>query len=122
MSDNILLNSTDLGVGKQMEPNMIEWRKSGKAILTIHADGRITVSEDCKPTETAAEVLRIMRDQWLSDVQCAKIRELQSSLNESNELIEHLQDKIKRLEDSVSYWNQRYNDFRVDLNNRMEGE
>ena len=122
MSDYILLNSTDLGVGKQMEPNMIEWRKSGKAILTIHADGRITVSEDCKPTETAAEVLRIMRDQWLSDVQCAKIRELQSNLNESNELIEHLQGKIKRLEDSVSYWNQRYNDFRVDLNNRMEGE
>lgn len=122
MSDNILLNSTDLGVGKQMEPNMIEWRKFGKAILTIHADGRITVSEDCKPAETAAEVLRIMRDQWLADAQCAKIRELQSNLNESNELIEHLRDKIKRLEDSVSYWNQRYNDFRVDLNNRMEGE
>jgi hypothetical protein len=95
MSDNILLNSTDLGVGKQMEPNMIEWRKSGKAILTIHADGRITVSEDCKPTETAAEVLRIMRDQWLSDVQCAKIRELQSDVNELKELVEYLQDRIK---------------------------
>ena len=122
MSDNILTKSTNLGVGKQMEPNMIEWRKSGKAILTIHADGSITVSEDCKPTETAAEVLRIMRDQWMADTQCAKIRELQSNLNESNELIEHLRDKIKRLEDSVSYWNQRYNDFRVDLNNRMEGE
>ena len=122
MTNNILLNSTFLGVGEQMEPNTIQLRKSGKEILTIHADGRITVSEDCKPTETAAEVLRIMRDQWLSDVQCTKIRELQSNLNESNELIEHLRDKIKRLEDSVSYWNQRYNDFRVDLNNRMEGE
>lgn len=95
MSDNILLNSTDLGVGKQMEPNMIEWRKFGKAILTIHADGRITVSEDCKPTKTAAEVLRIMRDQWMADVQCAKIRELQSDVNELKELVEHLQDRIK---------------------------
>lgn len=100
MSDNILLNSTHLSVGKQMEPNMIEWRKFGKAILTIHADGRITVSEDCKPAETASEVLRIMRDQWLADIQCAKIRELQSNLNESNELIEHIRDKIKRLEEA----------------------
>jgi hypothetical protein len=99
MNNNIPLNSTDLGVGKQMEPNMIEWRKSSKAILTIHADGRITVSEDCKPTETAAEVLQIMREQWLSDIQCAKIRELQSNLNESNELVEYLQDRIKRLEE-----------------------
>lgn len=97
MSDNILLNSTDLGVGKQMEPNMIEWRKFGKAILTIHADGRITVSEDCKPTKTAAEVLRIMRDQWMADVQCAKIRELQSDVNELKELVEYLQDRIRKL-------------------------
>jgi hypothetical protein len=57
------------------------------------------VSEDCKPTETAAEVLQIMREQWLSDIQCAKIRELQSNLNESNELVEYLQDRIKRLEE-----------------------
>jgi hypothetical protein len=82
VNNNILLNSTDLGVGKQMEPNMIEWRKSGKAILTIHADGRITVSEDCKPAETAAEVLRIMRDLWLADIQCAKIRELQERITQ----------------------------------------
>ena len=85
MSDNILLNATHLSVGKQMEPNMIEWRKFGKAILTIHADGRITVSEDLKPTETAAEVLKIMRDQWLSDIQSAKIRELQERINKLEE-------------------------------------
>ena len=89
MTNNILLNSTD------MEPNMIQLKETGKEILTIHADGRITVSEDCKPTETAAEVLRIMRDQWLSDVQCAKIRELQSDVNELKELVEYLQDRIK---------------------------
>jgi len=80
MSNNILCNSTFLGVGEQVEPNMIEWRKSGKEILTIHADGRITVSEDLKPTETAAKVLQIMRDQWLADAQCAKIRELQGRI------------------------------------------
>jgi len=82
MNDNILLNSTHLSVGKQMESNMIELRKTGKEILTIHADGRITMSEDCKPTETAAEVLRIMRDQWLSDVQATKIREQQERITQ----------------------------------------
>jgi len=61
-------------------PNMIEVKKLDKALLTIHADGRITVSEDLKPTETAAEVLKIMRDQWLADVQCTKIRELQERI------------------------------------------
>lgn len=93
MSDNILLNSTHLSVGEQMEPNTIEFRESRKEILTIHADGRITVSEDCKPTETAAEVLRIMRDQWLSDIQCAKIRELQErieALNRGNAAAERI--------------------------------
>jgi hypothetical protein len=68
-----------------MEPNTIQLRKSGKEILTIHADGRITVSEDLKPTETAAEVLQIMRDQWLADAQCTKIREL----NERIKLLEY---------------------------------
>jgi len=69
-----------------IEPNMIEVKKQGKALLTIHADGRITVSEDLKPTETAAEVLKIMRDQWLADAQATKIREQE--------------DRIKRLEEA----------------------
>jgi len=109
--NNILLNSTFLGVGKQMEPNTIEWRKSGKEILTIHADGRITVSEDLKPTETAAEVLQIMRDQWLADAQCAKIRELQSDVTQLENRLralwdklewerKHYEDRIKRLEEA----------------------
>jgi len=100
MNNNLLLNSTDLGVGKQMEPNMIEWRKCGKAILTIHADGLITVSEDCKPTETAAEVLRIMRDQWLADIQCAKIRELQ-------ERITQLESENDALRADLLLWNEK---------------
>jgi len=89
MTNNILLNSTD------MEPNMIQLKETGKEILTIHADGRITVSEDCKPTETAAEVLRIMRDQWLSDVQCAKIRELQSDVTQLENRLRALWDKLE---------------------------
>ncbi len=56
-------------------PNMIEVKKLDKALLTIHADGRITVSEDLKPTETAAEVLKIMQDMWLSNQQVVKIKE-----------------------------------------------
>jgi hypothetical protein len=68
-------------------PNMIEVKKLGKALLTIHADGRITVSEDLKPTETAAEVLKIMQDMWLGNQQVVKIRELQ--------------EKIKRLEREI---------------------
>jgi hypothetical protein len=91
-------------------------------IMRVDLDGGFTVNESIPATDAAKMVLGLMKQEWLADVQCAKIRELQSNLNESNELIEHLQDKIKRLEDSVSYWNQRYNDFRVDLNNRMEGE
>ena len=91
-------------------------------IMRVDLDGGFTVNESIPATDAAKEVLRIMKEQWFADPQATKIRELQSNLNESNELIEHLQDKIKRMEDSVSYWNQRYNDFRVDLNNRMEGE
>jgi len=85
-------------------PNMIEVKKLGKALLTIHADGRITVSDDLKPTETAAEVLKIMQDMWLSNQQVVKIKELQ--------------EKIKQLETSVSYWNERYNDLNHKVQNR----
>lgn len=85
-------------------PNMIEVKKLDKALLTIHADGRITVSEDLKPTETAAEVLKIMQDMWLGNQQVVKIRELK--------------EKIKQLETSVSYWNDRYNDLNHKVQNR----
>jgi hypothetical protein len=72
MSDTIILDS----------------KKCNAELLTIHADGRITVAEHLKPTETAAEVLRIMREQWMADAQCAKIRDLQG--------------RIKRLEEAGS--------------------
>jgi len=85
-------------------PNMIEVKKLDKALLTIHADGRITVSDDLKPTETAAEVLKIMQDMWLGNQQVVKIRELK--------------EKIKQLETSASYWNERYNDLNHKVQNR----
>jgi uncharacterized protein Yka (UPF0111/DUF47 family) len=85
-----------------IEPNMIEVKKLGKALLTIHSDGRITVSEDLKPTETAAEVLKIMQDMWLSNQQVVKIKELQ--------------ERIKRLEkagDDLESWLDRETPFTI---------
>jgi hypothetical protein len=79
MSDTIILDS----------------KKCNAELLTIHSDGRITVAEHLKPTETAAEVLRIMRKTWMADAQATKIRELQSDVNELRELVEYLQDRIK---------------------------
>jgi len=70
MSDTIILDS----------------KKCNAELLTIHADGRITVAEHLKPTETAAAVLQIMREQWLADIQSKKIREQE--------------DRIKRLEEA----------------------
>jgi replicative DNA helicase len=69
-----------------IEPYMLQVSNLNKPLLTIHADGRITVSEDLKPTETAAEVLKIMQDMWLHDQQVVKIKELK--------------EKIKRLEET----------------------
>ncbi len=70
MSDTIILDS----------------KKCNAELLTIHADGRITVAEHLKPTETAAEVLRIMRKTWMADAQATKIREQE--------------ERIKRLEEA----------------------
>jgi hypothetical protein len=79
---------------------ILDRKKCNAELLTIHADGRITVSEDLKPTETAAKVLNIMRDQWLADAQATKIRELQ--------------DRIKRMEEALKsiqeYWNRDNNE------------
>jgi len=65
-----------------VETYMLQVSNLNKPLLTIHADGRITVSEDLKPTETAAEVLKIMQDMWLSNQQVVKIRELQEKIKQ----------------------------------------
>lgn len=69
MSDTIILDS----------------KKCNAQLLTIHSDGRITVAEHLKPTETAAEVLRIMRETWMADAQSIKIRDQQEYIKRLEE-------------------------------------
>ena len=59
--------------------------KRNAELLTIHADGRITVAEHLKPTETAAAVLQIMREQWMDDIQSKKIREQEERIKRLDE-------------------------------------
>lgn len=85
MSDFITTNDTSLTLEKfNTEP-----------VMTIHPDGRVTVSDKFKPDEAAAKVVEAFKTQWLAEIQCAKIRELQSDVNELKELVEYLQDRIK---------------------------
>ena len=55
--------------------------------LTIHADGRITVSEKLQPSETAARVLECIKTQWMEDSQSKQIRELQDLINRLEDII-----------------------------------
>ena len=66
---------------------ILDSKKRNAELLTIHADGRITVAEHLKPTETAAKVLQIMREQWMDNAQSTKIRKQE--------------DRIKRLEEAL---------------------
>ena len=66
---------------------ILDRHKCNAELLTIHADGTITAAEHLKPTETAAEVLRIMRETWMADAQSIKIRDQQ--------------ERIKRLEEDL---------------------
>ena len=64
-------------------------------VMTIHPDGRVTVSDKFKPDEAAAKVVEAFKTRWMADPQATKIRELQSDVNELKELVEYLQDRIK---------------------------
>lgn len=77
------------GVNKPLEARFC----NGDPIMTIHPDGRITVSDKLKPGEIAATVLEMMNEQWLANPQAKLIRELQ--------------ERIKRLEeagDELAKW------------------
>ncbi len=98
MSDTIILDS----------------KKCNAELLTIHTDGRITVSENLKPTETAAEVLKIMQDMWLSNQQVVKIKELQERIKRleevGNNLLwnfcpEYTSDLTQEQSDALKQWN-----------------
>ena len=61
--------------------------------LIIHADGRITVSEKLKPSETAARVLECIKTQWMEDSQSKQIRELQERIKRLEEAGDAMVDK-----------------------------
>ena len=87
MSEYTTANTTSLTLEKfNTEP-----------VMTIHPDGRVTVSDKFKPDDAAAKVVEAFKTQWMADVQATKIRELQSDVNELKELVEYLQDRIKLL-------------------------
>jgi hypothetical protein len=75
--------------GVQMSDTIIlDSKKCNAELLTIHADGRITVAEHLKPTETASKVLQIMREQWMADIQSKKIREQEERIKRLEEMYE----------------------------------
>lgn len=92
MSDNILSQSTDLGVGRLTVGHLIEIRNVGKPLLTIHYDGQITVAEHLKPNEIALEVLDIMKSMNMADPQATKIRELQERIKRMESFINRFLD------------------------------
>jgi ArsR family metal-binding transcriptional regulator len=49
-------------------------RTSGEPIMTIHADGRITLREDAQPTEAAAACIRAMSDMIQDMIKNAVLR------------------------------------------------
>ena len=103
---------------------ILDNKKCNAELLTIYSDGRITVAEHLKPTETAAKVLQIVREQWMDDAQARKIREqeeriklLEAVTNDPHALwanwlrgsvalpagigdVRQYQDRIKRLEEA----------------------
>jgi hypothetical protein len=90
MSDTIILDS----------------KKCNAELLTIHADGRITVAEHLSPTETAAEVLQIMREQWMDDIQSKKIREQEERIKRLEEAGDKMETRLhlrKNISDQFVY-------------------
>jgi len=68
-------------------PTAVQYQTpKGGQLMTIHLDGRITVSETLQPTETAKQVLDMMKQYWMSDIQATKIRELQDRIEELEDL------------------------------------
>jgi len=75
--------------------------------------------------DAAKMVLGLMKQEWLADAQCAKIRELQSDVNELKELVEYLQDRIRKLKkagDDLDSWLGRETPVTVRINWRQVKE
>jgi len=74
---------------------ILDSHKCNAELLTIHADGRITVAEHLKPTETAAKVLQIMREQWMDDIQSKNIREQEERIKQLEETLAWYESKVE---------------------------
>jgi len=75
MSDYTTANNTSLTLEKlNTEP-----------VMTIHPDGRVTVTDKLKPNEAAAKVVEAFKTRWMADVQATKIREQQDCIKRLEE-------------------------------------
>jgi len=84
--------------------HLIEVKNNGDALLTIHNDGTITAAEHLKPTETAAEVLRIMRETWMADAQSIKIRDQQERIKR----LESVENSHAAVLNAIDNWIRQY--------------
>ena len=85
MSDYTTTNTTSLTLEKfNTEP-----------VMTIHPDGRVTVSDKFQPDEAAAKVVEAFKTRWMADVQATKIRELQSNVTQLENRLRALWDKLE---------------------------
>jgi len=64
-------------------------------IMRVDLDGGFTVNESIPATDAAKMVLGLMKQEWLADAQCAKIRELQSDVTELENRLRALWDKLE---------------------------
>lgn len=84
--------------------------KNNNVLLTIHNDGTITAAEHLKPTETAAEVLRIIRETWMADAQSIKIRDQQERIKR----LEKDSERLAWLLQTGLAWRGCYNDHWIE--------
>jgi len=96
MSDYTTTNTTSLTLEKfNTEP-----------VMTIHPDGRVTVTDKFKPNEAAAKVVEAFKTRWMADVQCAKIRELQERIKRMEEAGDRLAAFTPPSADRIAQWKQ----------------
>jgi ArsR family metal-binding transcriptional regulator len=85
VSDYTTTNTTSLTLAKfNTEP-----------VMTIHPDGRVTVTDKLKPDEAAAKVVEAFKTRWMADVQATKIRNQQERIKWLEEALESIRE----------YWN-----------------
>ncbi len=64
-------------------------------IMRVDLDGGFTVNESIPATDAAKMVLGLMKQEWMADAQCAKIRELQSDVTQLENRLRALWDKLE---------------------------